>query len=115
MDNRGTARKRQKEAHHEINHVIGRKNTEVPNSLLKRNHLRDCMALLEVILMCRHAALGTAAGAGGIDDGSDVVTLARNEDRFTLFAEVFPPLGALHSCICRTFRTEDGFAIGVGT
>jgi hypothetical protein len=74
--------------------VIGGEDAEVADAgpeLIKRSE-RD--ALFEIIFVGHQAALGTAAGSGGIDDGGEVLAFTRNECGGGVTAEFFPTMGA---------------------
>ena len=103
VDHRRSGSKREKKAHHEVNHVIGRKNTKVANPRFKRDYPRDGVALLEIILVGGHATLGTPAGTRGIHNGGNIGRRAGNKRGFTGVLEIFPALCTVKSDIGRGF------------
>ena len=62
--------------------------------------------------MGHKAALGAAAGAGGVDDGGDIATLARNEDRFAVAAKFFPALCAGKINVWWSLGNENSVEVG---
>ena len=68
--------KRPDEAHHEINRVIGRKNAQVAHARPEWIQRSQRLALLQIIFMGHHAALGPPAGPRGINDAGHILALA---------------------------------------
>src|SRR5277367_918824 len=89
-----SANERTEEAHHEIDGVIRRENTEITNARRERINRSERDALLEVIFVRHHAAFGATAGARGIDDARRVIPRARSEGCFARTAKLFPALSA---------------------
>ncbi len=96
---------------HEINRVVRWKNAEVGCTRPEGIQSRKCYALLEIVFVGHHAAFGSAAGAGGVDDGRDVAALTRDEHGFAVAAEFFPAFCAGEIGVWRGFRDENGFQI----
>src|SRR5437763_10704285 len=88
----GATCKRPEKPHHEIDSVVRRQNAEVANARPKRIERSQRDALLQVILVRHHAALGAAAGSGGVHDASSIAAVARNERGLALAAKFFPTL-----------------------
>src|SRR5207248_10730403 len=87
-----TTCKQPEKSHQEINSVDRRQNAEVANARPKRIERSQCDTLLQVILVRHHAALGAAAGSGGVHDASSIAAVARNERGLALAAKFFPTL-----------------------
>src|ERR1041385_4183927 len=90
MHHARTANKRPDESDHKINGVIGGKNAEVAHSRPEGIPGGQRFALLQIVVVSKHAALGLPACAGGIYDASRVFPLARHENWLALALEIFP-------------------------
>src|SRR5467141_589500 len=103
MYDRCAARKRSEKTNHEIDGMVCWKDTEVADA--RPEWINQCQrdALFQIIIVRHHAALRSAACAGGVDYASRVLAFARDEDRFARSAKFFPALGACEIGICRRF------------
>src|SRR5260370_36085691 len=77
---------------HEVNRAVRRKNAEVSCARPQRIQSRKRHALLQIVFVGHHAAFGSAAGAGGVDDGGDIAALAWDEGGVARSAKFFPAL-----------------------
>src|SRR5260370_35078314 len=71
MDDARSAGERAEKTDHEIDGMICRKNDEVATAWPKRIERGEGDALFEIIFMHHHAALGTAACTGRLDEPAD--------------------------------------------
>src|SRR5215472_224118 len=92
-DGRATG-KRPEKSHHKVDGVVRGQNTEIANSRPKRIERSQRDALLQVIFVGHHAALGAAAGSGRIHDAGGFLTLARNQSWLSLATKFLPTLRA---------------------
>ncbi len=91
--------------------MVGRQNAEIAGATPEGIKRRKRSALLEIVLVRQHTAFRTAAGARGIDDGSDVVALTQNKRRFSRAAEFLPTIRLIEICIRRRFGDENSLQI----
>src|SRR6267143_1607398 len=94
MHDRCAARKRSEKTNHEIDGMVCWKDTEVAHARPERINRCERDALLQIVFVRHHAALGAAACPGGVDNARRVLAFARDEDRLARSAKLFPPLRA---------------------
>src|SRR5882672_61013 len=111
MHHRGAADEGAEETNHEVDCVIGGKDTQVAKAGSEGIDRGQRDTLLEIILVGHHAAFGAAAGAGGIDDGGDIAAPTRDEGRFAVAAEFFPAMCTKEIDVCWSLRNQNGLEI----
>src|SRR5580693_8849428 len=114
MHDRGAARERPEESDHEVDRVIRGQDAEVAHTWPKRIKRGERDALFEVIFVRHHAAFGTAARAGRIDDAGYFFARAWNECWFAAAAKFFPALSATEVSVRWCFRHENGAQVRRG-
>src|ERR1700690_4452665 len=80
------------EADHEIDHVISRQDTQVAHAWPEWIPPGQCPALLQPIVVRKHATLRTPARARRIHDASHVFALSLHKLRVTFAAKFFPAI-----------------------
>src|SRR5262249_17828109 len=83
VDDTSTASERTEKGHQELNCVVGGEDAEITNARPEGIERSERDALFQVIFVRHHAALGAAAGAGGIDNASEVLAFAQDERRLS--------------------------------
>src|SRR6266852_9614553 len=111
MNHGSATSERSDKTHHEINGMVGGKNAEITHPGPERVERGERHALLKIILAGHHTALGTAAGARGINDAGGVFAAARNESRLAGAAEFLPAARSGKIGIGRRFGDEDGLQL----
>src|SRR4030095_2421807 len=107
MDDAGAAGKGAEKANHEINRVIGGKDTEITDARPEGIERSQRNALFEIIFVRHRADLRARTGPGRRDNGSDVLAAAGNEGRFAGFAKLFPAVRAGKIGVGGSFGNEN--------
>src|SRR6267378_1398037 len=115
MHDRCAARKRSEKTNHEIDGMVCWKDTEVAHARPERINRCERDALLQIIFVRHHAALGAAACPGGVDNARGVLAFARDEYRLVFSAKIFPAPRAGEIGICRCFRHQHGSHVRRGS
>src|SRR5260370_21603940 len=111
MDQGGVTSWGSAETHPEINGMVGGRNPEIKHAGPERGERGERHALLKIILVGHHAALGTAARARGINDAGGVLAATRNESRLAGAAELLPTLRSGKIGAGWRFGDEDGLQL----
>src|SRR5260370_18433832 len=109
MDQGGVTSWGSAETHPEINGMVGGRNPEIKHAGPERVERGERHALLKIILVGHHAALGTAAGARGINDAGGGFAATRNESRLPRAAELPPSLRSRKNRAGRRLGDQPGF------
>ena len=108
MHDRRAAREWPEKTNHEIDGMICRQNAEVAHARPKRIKRCERNALLKIVFVRHHAALGAAARPRGVDNACRVLTFTRDENRFAVSAKFFPALCAGEVGVGWRFRDQNG-------
>src|SRR5882672_3783144 len=108
MHDTGAAGERAEKADHKIDGVVGGENAEVTDAGPEWIERSERCTLFEIIFVGHHAAFGAAAGAGGVDDGCDVLACAGYQGGRDAASKFFPALGASEIGVARRFADQDG-------
>src|SRR5260370_28621696 len=115
MNDSCAARKRSEKTHHEINGMVRWQDTEVAHARPEWINRGERDALLQIIFVRHHAALGAAACPGGVDNARRVLAFARDEYRLRFPPQNFPPPRAGEVGSFRCFRPQPVSAAPHGT